>query len=225
MLATAAATASSPIGYWYASRATGIAALVLLTVTFALGIANVKRFHTKRIPRFVVDGVHRNGSLLAVAFLGVHIVTSLLDSYSTVKLVDVVIPFGTAYRPFWIGLGAVSLDLLVAVMITSLLRRRVGRRVWRATHWLVYASWPVALSHSLGSGTDAGTPWMLALSAVCIAVVAASIWIRLRPAPEAKAPKLNRHEVADNVRRGVAPLAPKTRVMALTTAGGDLRHR
>ena len=210
-----AAATSSPIAYWYLTRATGVVALLLLTVTAALGIANAKRFHTKRIPRFVVDGIHRNASMLACVFLGLHIVTTLFDSYSTVNVADVVVPFGTAYRPFWIGMGAVSLDLLIAVMVTSVLRRRVGRRIWRATHWLAYASWPVALAHSLGSGSDATAPWMLALSAICIAVVGIAVWIRVRPTKPADLPELNRHPVGENVVRGAQP----RRAGALIPAG------
>jgi methionine sulfoxide reductase heme-binding subunit len=182
MVATAA-TGSTPIAVWYLTRATGVVALVLLTVTFGLGVANVKRFKTTRIPRFVVDGVHRNASLLAVVFLGLHIITSLVDNYVPIALVNVFVPFGASYRPFWLGLGAAAVDLLLAVMVTSLLRKRVGRRVWRATHWLAYASWPIALAHSLGTGTDAGTPWMLALTAVCVLTVAVALWVRLRRPP------------------------------------------
>jgi sulfoxide reductase heme-binding subunit YedZ len=202
MLATAA---SSPIAYWYLTRATGVVALVLLTITVALGVANVKRLQTKRIPRFVIDSVHRNASMLAVVFLALHVTTTLADSYIPIHLADVIVPFGAGYRPFWVGLGAVSLDLLVAVMVTSLLRRRIGHRIWRATHWLAYASWPVALSHSLGTGSDAGTPWMLALTAVCVTVVAIAVAIRLRQEPEAPTPRLRRHRVAPNVRRAARP--------------------
>lgn len=176
--ALAARHVSSPIALWYLARGTGVVTLVLLTLTVALGVANFKRWRTRRIPRFVIDAVHRNAALLAVAFLAVHIITSLADAYVQIRLVDVVIPFGAGYRPFWLGLGAVSLDLLAAVVVTSLLRRRIGHRAWRATHWLAYASWPVALAHSLGAGTDATASWMLWLAAACTLTVAAAILAR-----------------------------------------------
>lgn len=178
MLVTATA-ASSPIALWYLSRATGVVTLVLLTLTVALGVANFKRLRTRRIPRFVVDMVHRNVALLSVAFLAIHVLTTVTDSYVSVGLLDAVLPFGSGYRPFWIGLGAVSVDLMLAVILTSLLRRRIGHRVWRATHWLAYASWPVALAHSLGTGTDAGARWMLLLSVVCVATVAVAVLVRI----------------------------------------------
>ena len=174
-----AIAAASPSVYWFITRGSGVVTLILLTLTVALGVANVQRLQSRRVPRFVITAVHRNTSLLAVVFLAVHIITVLLDGYVPIRLVDAVVPFGAAYRPFWVGLGAISLDLTVAVIVTSLLRRRIGYRAWRATHWLAYASWPVALLHSLGTGSDVGTTWMRVVTGVCVAIVAASLLTRL----------------------------------------------
>src|SRR6202035_3909137 len=113
-----------------------------------------QRWSTARWPRFVVDGLHRNISLLAMAFLVAHILTSVLDSFAPISLIDSVIPFTGAYRPFWLGLGAVAFDLLLAVTATSLLRQRMGFASWRAIHWLTYLSWPIALLHGIGTGSD-----------------------------------------------------------------------
>ena len=187
MLASAAA-GSSPIALWYLSRATGVATLVLLSLTVALGVTHVKRLHTRRVPRFVVDGVHRNVALLSVVFLAVHVLTAVTDSYVSIGLVHVFLPFGSGYRPFWIALGALSVDLTLAVVITSLLRRRIGHRIWRAVHWLAYASWPVALAHSLGTGPDAGSTWMLALTSLCVTPVLAAALARLADARKRRPP-------------------------------------
>jgi sulfoxide reductase heme-binding subunit YedZ len=128
------------------------------------------------MPRFVWDAVHRNASLLAVAFVVVHIVTSVLDGFAPISLVDTVIPFGSSYRPIWLGFGAVAFDLLVAVAATSLVRRRLGYQTWRAVHWAAYASWPVALIHGLGTGSDTKSGWMLLVVAgVVIAVIVAVV--------------------------------------------------
>src|SRR5438309_1102165 len=123
-----ARAAAGPSAYWYLTRGTGTIALVLLTLSVALGVANVRRLRSENVPRFVVDAVHRNVSLLAVAFLLAHIITSLLDGYAPLKVADVIVPFVSSYRPLWLGLGAVAFDLLIAVVITSLLRRRFGYR-------------------------------------------------------------------------------------------------
>src|SRR5581483_4733556 len=143
-----------------------------------LGVANSRRLRTKRVPRFVVDAVHRNVSLLAVAFTAVHVITSLLDGFAPITVVDVFIPFTSAYRPLWLGFGAVAFDLLLALVITSLLRRRFGFRLWRLTHWTAYACWPVALLHTFGTGSDVKFGWLLAISAICSALVIAAVLVR-----------------------------------------------
>jgi predicted ferric reductase len=173
------AVATSSPALWFATRATGVSALVLLTITVALGVANVRRLRTRRIPRFVLDAVHRNAALLAVTFLGAHVATTVLDSYVSINLLDAVVPFAGSYRTLWLGLGAISLDLLLAVVATSLLRQRIGYRAWRATHWLAYASWPVAVAHSLGTGSDAGTGWMTLTAIGCAFVVLSAVAVRL----------------------------------------------
>jgi len=167
--------AIGPSAYWYLTRGTGTIALILLTLSVALGVANVRRLRTEHMPRFVLDAVHRNVSLLAMAFLLVHIVTSLLDGFAPIRLLDVVIPFRSAYRPLWLGFGAVAFDLLVAVVITSLLRRSFGYRAWRATHWAAYACWPVALLHGLGTGTDTKAGWMLVIVGGCVIVMIVAV--------------------------------------------------
>ncbi len=171
--------ASGPSLYWYLTRSTGAVALLLLTAAIALGVLDVRRFATPRWPRFLVDSLHRNVSLLAIAFLVLHILTSVLDSFAPISLLDAVIPFAGSYRPFWLGLGAISFDLLIAVTVTSLLRKRIGFAGWRATHWLTYASWPIALLHGFGTGSDVKSTWLLALSIACVAVVAIAVLARV----------------------------------------------
>jgi predicted ferric reductase len=177
---TSALAAGSPSVYWYLTRSTGAVALLLATLAIAIGVADVRRWSTPRWPRFVVDSLHRNVSLLAMVFLVLHILTSVLDSFAPISLIDAFIPFTGAYRPFWLGLGAVSFDLLLAVTITSLLRQRMGFASWRAIHWLTYASWPVALLHGFGTGSDIkGGAWLLVLSLGCLAIVVAAVLARV----------------------------------------------
>jgi predicted ferric reductase len=172
--------AAGPSVYWYLTRSTGAVSLLLLSFAIVLGVADVERWSTPRWPRFVVDSLHRNVSLLAMVFLVVHILTSVLDSFAPISLTDAFIPFVGAYRPLWLGLGAVSFDLLLAVTITSLLRQRMGFASWRAVHWLTYASWPIALMHGFGTGSDVKSGvWLLALSVGCLAIVVAAVLARV----------------------------------------------
>lgn len=171
--------ASGGSAYWYLTRSTGGVALLLLTAAIALGVFDVRRWSTPQWPRFVVDSLHRNVSLLAMVFLVVHILTSVLDSFAPISLLDAFVPFAGSYRPLWLGLGAVAFDLLIAVTLTSVLRQRFGYASWRAIHWLTYASWPIALLHGLGTGSDGASTWLLALSIFCIAVVLVAVLIRV----------------------------------------------
>ncbi len=170
---------TGPSVYWYLTRASGTVALILLSGAIVLGIIDVRRWSTPRWPRFIVDSLHRNVSLLAMVFLGIHILTSVLDSFAPISLLDAFVPFTGSYRPFWLGLGAAAFDLLLAVTITSLLRQRMGYGTWRAVHWLTYASWPVALLHGLGTGSDIKSNWMLAITLMCLAAVLAAVLVRV----------------------------------------------
>ena len=164
---------------WYLTRGTGIVALVLLTASMALGIMEVNRWASPRWPRFVTAGLHRNLSLLSVAFVGVHVATTILDGFAPIGWLDAVIPFRSPYRPLWLGLGTVAVDLLLALVVTSLLRARLGYRVWKAVHWAAYACWPVALVHGLGTGTDIRRGWALAVNLLSLVAVVVAVWWRL----------------------------------------------
>lgn len=179
MTAAVMAAGPGPSPLWYATRATGVVALVLLTVTVVLGIAGVARVATPRWPRIVTAGLHRNLSLLVVCFLAVHITTALADTYAPLGWTAAVLPFVSPYRPLWLGLGTLAFDLVAAMVITSLIRVRLGRGAWRAVHWAAYAAWPAALWHGLGTGTDTRLPWLLAIDAVCLLAVAAAVAWRL----------------------------------------------
>jgi len=140
---------------WYLNRGTGVVALILLTLVVLLGILGTTRVPVPGLQRFVVAGLHRNLSLLTLGLLAAHITAAVLDPYAPIRVVDAFLPFTSSYRPLWLGLGALALDLLLAIVVTSLLRTRIGLNRWRTIHWATYAAWPVALLHGMGTGTDA----------------------------------------------------------------------
>jgi len=165
--------------WWFATRSTGIAALVLLTASMVLGILTSSRYARPSLPRFVTMGLHRNVSLLVLVFLGLHIVTTVVDSFAPISWTDALLPFAGTYRPFWLGLGALSFDLLIALTVTSLLRGRLGYRTWRWVHWTSYGCWPIAVMHGLGTGTDNKLPLFLVVTAGCVGSVVVALWYRL----------------------------------------------
>jgi methionine sulfoxide reductase heme-binding subunit len=177
---------------WCLGRGTGVVSLVLLTLVVALGIATRSGRPLLGLPRFAVTAVHRSASVLAVVFLLVHVVTLLFDPYAQLDVLALVVPFTAAAEPFWFGLGALAFDLVLALVATSLLRHRIGPRIWRGVHWAAYAAWSISLAHGLGSGTDAGTGWMLAITGACVAAVLGALVWRVRlveePTPVAVAP-------------------------------------
>ena len=169
--------ATSGKAFWYATRGTGVVALILLTASVVIGIVTSIRLETRGWPRYVIELVHKNVSLLVLVFLGLHIVTTVQDGYVPIHYLDALIPFRSPYRTFWLGLGTVAFDLLVALVVTSLLRVRLGYRSWRFVHWFAYVCWPVAFVHALGTGSDTRYGWSVVLDlAMLAAVVAAAAW-------------------------------------------------
>lgn len=169
----------SPTTYWYLTRGTGAVALVLLTVSVVLGLVGTVRFTAPRWPRFAIDTLHRDVSLLVIVLLVLHVITTVLDGFAPITLLDGLFPFLSPYRPLWLGLGTLSFDLLLAIVITSLVRRRLGYRSWRAVHWLAYVSWPIAVLHTLGTGTDVKQWWLLLLTVVCVVAVLVAVMVRI----------------------------------------------
>ena len=184
-----AATGPSPL--WYLTRGTGLVALILLTASVALGVLNTSRWARPGWPRFATAGLHRNVSLLVVVVLAIHIVTAELDPFAPVGWAAVVVPFVSSYRPIWLGLGTLAFDLIVALVVTSLLRGRLGYRTWRVVHWAAYVSWPVAVLHGLGTGTDARLAWVQLITVVCtLAVGVAVAWRLAKGWPSRPGPRL-----------------------------------
>ena len=173
------ASATGGKALWYFTRSTGMVAFVLLTATLVVGVVASVGWTSERWPRFLSQDVHRNLSLFCVGFVGIHVVTTVSDGYVPIGFADAFIPFQTAYRPLWVGLGALTFDLLLAVLVTSALRHRIGFASWRFVHWLAYLCWPIALFHAMGSGTDASLTLVVLINVVCTATVVAVVAWRL----------------------------------------------
>jgi len=169
---------------WLVSRAAGVVALVLLTATVVLGTVSTAPSRSATWPRWARQALHRDLALLSIAALAVHIGAVVLDDFVDIRWYVPLVPFVSAYRPVWVGLGTVAFDLVLVVIATSLLRVRLGARTWRAVHWLTYAAWPVAVLHYLTTGTDARAPWGVALAVLAVVAVAVAVAVRVRTAAE-----------------------------------------
>jgi hypothetical protein len=171
---------------WYVTRGTGIVALLLLTASLLLGVGVAIRWRGRNWPRFAVADAHRNLTLLSIVFVAVHVVTTVADGFAPISLTAAVVPFASPYRPLWLALGTISFDLLLALVATSLARRRVPARVWRLLHWLAYAAWPIALVHAFGTGSDARFGWFAVLGFACLASVILAVLIRVLQAGDGR---------------------------------------
>lgn len=165
---------------WAVGRGCGITALAFLTISVALGVGTRSGRSLLALPRFGVADVHRFAALAGSLLVVLHMTLLFFDPYAQLRVVDFVVPFLGAYRPIWQGLGTLAFDLLVVIVLTSLLRHRLGLRAFRIVHWITYVLWPIALAHALGNGTDVSHAWFLAFAGGCaLTVVAAAVW-RLR---------------------------------------------
>ncbi|MFI1920314.1 ferric reductase-like transmembrane domain-containing protein [Nocardia sp. NPDC020380] len=163
---------------WAFGRGSGITALAMLTLAVIVGII-ARSGRMLLLPRVALAELHRGVALIATTLVALHVISLLADPHSQLRLLDALIPFAGRYRPLWVGLGTVAVDLLAAIVISALLRRRLGPRVFRVIHWATYVLWPTALIHALGAGTDVTHPWMLAFTAACVLGVTAAVAWRI----------------------------------------------
>lgn len=173
---------------WYTTRASGLVTLILLTLTMVLGLITTSRSRARNWPGFAQQEMHRRLSMMAVVFLAIHVLTSILDTYVHIGLFAIFVPFASPYSRFWVGLGTISLDLMLAVFISSLLRAHLRPSTWRGIHWLAYASWPIALAHTFGLGTDSREHWVIFLGAACLLSVGLSLAWRVYTAARRTTP-------------------------------------
>jgi methionine sulfoxide reductase heme-binding subunit len=170
---------NSSTALWYASRATGVVALLLLTAVVLLGLLVTRQGRLPGLPRFAVTGLHRNLALLATAFVAFHVLTAVADGYVNIPITAAVIPLASSYERLWLGLGAVAFDLMLASVVTSLLRRHLSRKAWRAVHLTAYVCWPVAWFHSIFASKDMQHGLLLVIGIICAIVVIGGVLWRL----------------------------------------------
>jgi len=194
---------------WYTTRASGIVSLILLTLTMVLGLTTTSRARSRNWPGFAQQEIHRRISILAVVFVAIHVLTSILDTYVHIGWFAIVVPFTSPYSRFWVGLGTIALDLTVAVFVSSLLRAHLKPGTWRGIHWLAYASWPVALAHTFGMGTDSREHWVIALGALCVLSVGLALAWRLRASAKRRLPLSMKASHEDPLTRRVTTAAAR----------------
>lgn len=199
------------IALWFLSRALGLVAMLLLSVVLALGVlhnTSITRRSNDALPRFVLVALHRNLSLVTVVLTVLHVVTVVVTPYLPLRWIDTVVPGTALYNTLPAALGALGLDLLLAVVVTSALRRRLSRRAWFLVHWSAYVCWPVVAAHAVLNVSRGTTWWTLAVPLVSAVILAAALVYRLR-----------------DRRRGTLPLAERGQVPSAAVRGGGAPER
>lgn len=164
---------------WYLNRGSGIALLLVLTAALCLGILSARTGRSRLVPRFLGQQLHRNLGVLALVLVVGHASTAIFDNYVDIRWWQALSPVGATYKPLWLGMGSIAFDVMLLVVLTSVLRDRLGHRAWRAVHLLGYLSWPIAIVHSIGIGTDANSSWGRQIGLGCLAAVAAAALVRV----------------------------------------------
>ena len=216
--------ATTSTAFWYSTRATGIVALILLTATMVLGILTAGRVKSRSWPAFAQAELHKRISVMAMVFLAIHVLTSVLDTYVHLGWGSIFVPFSSSYKPLWTGLGTVAVDLMIAVAVSSALRQRISPSTWRGIHWLAYGSWPVAMAHALGEGTDAAKLWMDAIAALSVLAVGGALAWRIADHKRAQRDALRVGATTRAVPARAVPTPPVGRRVSTPTGAAPGRN-
>jgi len=182
--------------WWLASRASGLIALALITISVALGLALSGRV-TRRpgLPK-TLNAIHEQTALTALVAIAVHGLTLLGDPWLNPGVGGIALPFSMAFKPLWTGLGIVGGYMAAILGLSFYIRRRIGPRLWRKAHRLMIVVYALAVAHTVGAGTDASTPWMRVwlyvttpvIGALFVARLVSSIRLGRRPAAAERLP-------------------------------------
>lgn len=164
---------------WYVTRSSGLLALLVLSSTVALGVSSAQKAKIREVPRVYFADLHRSLALFALVLLSVHIFTAIVDPFTHLGWTTAFDPFKRSYRPLYLGLGITAFDIVVAIVVTSLLRKHLSNRLWKAIHLGSYLVWFLAMVHGLGTGTDSHFRFALFVYGLSLGIVAVGLWIRI----------------------------------------------
>jgi methionine sulfoxide reductase heme-binding subunit len=162
-----------PVDYvwWLASRASGLVALGLVTLSVLLGLMMASKALSRPGAKRYVMVAHEHLALAGLVAIAVHGTTLLGDAWLHPGVAGITIPFVMDFEPVWTGLGIVSGYLAAALGLSFYGRRRIGARRWRSLHRATIVVYVLAVAHTLGSGSDAQEAWVrvpMLLSAVAV---------------------------------------------------------
>jgi predicted ferric reductase len=177
-----------PHFFWYLARASGVVTFVLVTFSTALGLLISTRLGDRLFGRPWVFELHNFSSLLSLGFLGLHIGALLADTWTHFRVIDLLVPGTSAYRPVAVAMGVLAMYGAALGTASFYVKRQLGYRLWRLLHYTTFATFALALLHGIAAGTDTPAVWMRWLYALAGTLVASLVVYRLsNPRPTAPA--------------------------------------
>lgn len=146
-------------GWWLASRASGLVALVLVTVSVFLGLAMAGKLMRRPGLGKKLMALHEQTALAGLIAISVHGIALLGDPWLNPGVAGVTVPFALGFKTFFTGLGVIAAYLAALLGLSYYFRRRIGTKLWRKAHRATVLVYVLGLVHALGAGSDAGTPW------------------------------------------------------------------
>ena len=174
-------------GWWLASRASGLVALALITLSVGVGLAMAGRAFQKPGLARRLMALHEHAALAGLIAIAVHAITLLGDTWLDPGPVGIAVPFAMDHKPLFTGLGIVGGYLAAALGLSFYARRRIGPKLWRKLHRATILVYALAVAHTLGAGTDASEPWLRIAMAVTGAPILYLLVVRTLPAPPVRA--------------------------------------
>ena len=168
-------------GWWLASRASGIVALLAISLSVGIGLSMAGRVAPARARALMA--AHQQTALIGLVAIAVHGLTLLGDAFMDPGLLGISVPFVIDREPAWTGLGVIGGWLAAILGLSYWLRDRIGPARWRRLHKLTLVVYVLSVVHTLGAGTDAGQAWMQLLLAATAAPILFLFVMRILPAP------------------------------------------
>lgn len=165
--------------WWLASRASGLVALGLITISVTLGLVMAGKIMRAPGRARVLTAIHEQTALAGLVAIAIHGITLLGDGFLSPGISGITIPGAIGYRPLWTGLGIVAGYLAAALGLSFYARRRIGTRLWRRAHRATIVVYALAVVHTLGAGTDASTVWLRAWLVLSVPPIIGLFLIRL----------------------------------------------
>jgi len=200
--------------FWFASRAFGIIAMILLGISVAVGLAMSGRLARRPGLPAKLKRFHESSTLVTLGLIVAHAGLLLFDGYLRPGLAGITLPFALGYRPMFTGIGIIAGWLAAILGLSFYARKWIGVKTWRFMHRFTIVVYLLALGHVVGSGTDARSWWMIAMLTALTAPIVFGFTYRMLPAGPRRRPAATRQGSTSSSQAGVTSRTARPRLAA-----------